>query len=172
MTKQQLIEDNMGLVYFVIRTNFPSYIGDEDIVQAGMLGLCYAANSHNEEKSEFSTYAYRAIRGFICKEFRARNKAKNSGAEVVSLDCKVSKDDEDSATLGDLIVGESDVELVDVNEMFGELSPLDTQIMQLREQGYNNVQIAKIVGRSNERIGQRLRRLKRIYDKKSGGTDG
>ena len=172
MTKQQLIEDNMNLVYFVIHTNFPSYINDEDIVQTGMLGLCYAADKWDDSKSEFSTYAYRAIRGHICREFRSRNKAKNSGAKVLSLDCEITDDGVDGLTLGETLVGASDVDFFDMSELYEKSSDLDKEILRLRKQGLNTVQIGKQVGRSSERIAQRLRRLKRIYDNMYGGTDG
>lgn len=172
MTKQQLIEDNMNLVYFVIRTNFPSYINDEDIIQTGMLGLCYAADKWDADKSEFSTYAYRAIRGHICKEFRTRNEANNNGVKVISLDYELNNDEGDSATLGELLVGESDVDFFDMSELYERVSPLDREILRLRKQGLSNVQIGKQVGRSSERINQRLRRLRRIYNEIYGGTDG
>ena len=72
MNKNELIEKNMNLVYFVISKYYPTFIHDEDIVQSGMLGLCKAADKWDESKSKFSTYAGRCIRNEINQEFIRR----------------------------------------------------------------------------------------------------
>ena len=44
MNRGEFIEQNINLVYVVIREYYPMFISDEDIIQCGMLGLCKAAD--------------------------------------------------------------------------------------------------------------------------------
>ena len=113
MNRQQLIEDNMNLVYFIISREYPTYLQDEDIIQSGMLGLCKAANSW-EERGLFSTYAGRCIRNEIRQEFVRRK----PHSKLVSLEANVN----DESTLGDLIVGEEDVVYLDDEQFYSQLT--------------------------------------------------
>ena len=172
MTKQQqqLVEDNMNLVYFVINKYYPKLKRDQDMVQVGMLGLCQAASRYEEDKGAFTTFACKCIRSSICHELRARNKYNR--ADVISLNYEIDDGEGGKTELGDLIVGEPDVEYVEIDQLYNKLSNLDKQIVDLRKQGLTNLQIATTLGRSESRIHQRLRRLKRMYDQLYGGNDG
>jgi len=65
--QQQLVEDNLGLVYKVINDKFEFLYGMngieiEDFEQVGKLALCKAARQYNPARSKFSTFAYILIR--------------------------------------------------------------------------------------------------------------
>lgn len=66
MERNQLIEDNVRLVYYAAKKyqrNSPDW---EDLVQAGMEGLCTAAARFDPEKGfAFSTYAVSYIKGHM-----------------------------------------------------------------------------------------------------------
>ena len=64
----------MNLVYYLIRTYYPNFIKDEDVVQSAMLGLCSAAEKFDKTKGEFSTYASQWILGEIKKVLRDRDR--------------------------------------------------------------------------------------------------
>ena len=83
--QQQLVEDSMALVRRVIRDKVrgAGRLGSftyEDLFQTGCIGLCKAAytdkyqyannrqNSHTEDETRFSTYAYRLIWNEICNK--------------------------------------------------------------------------------------------------------
>lgn len=164
MTKQQqqLVEDNMNLVYFVMHDKFRMLVHDEDLIQTGMVALCYAGKSYDETRGSFSTYACKAIYLAICKELNRRNEYRD--ADIISLDCVLTNGEGDKTTLGDLIVGESDIEYVEIDQLYNKLSDLDKQIVDLRKQGLNNKQIAVRLGYSRQTIQQRLRWMKRMYE--------
>ena len=71
---KKFTEDNIELVYFLIRKYYPSFITDEDIIQCGMVGLCDAVNKYDETKSKFSNYATNRILGEIKNELSRRAK--------------------------------------------------------------------------------------------------
>lgn len=87
-TRDELIIDNMNLVYKVYNDNFKNtsfYIDKEDLIAEGNLALVKCANKYNYTK-KFSTYAYICIKNaminYCNKEFKHK--------EVLSLDAKES----------------------------------------------------------------------------------
>lgn len=158
MTKQQLIEDNMNLVYHLIHREYPTYIGDEDIIQTGMLGLCKAAEKWDESKSKFSTFAIICIRSEIQTEFRKR--AKHQG--ILSLDYEIKNGDTtcDFVTLGDLIVGDEDVPYFDIGIDLSKLNEKERQIAELLPTGMTQVDIARKLGVSKQYVNRTIRKIR------------
>lgn len=154
--KQQLIEDNMNLVYHLISKEYPTYLHDEDIVQCGMLGLCKAAERWDEAKSKFSTFAAFCIRSEIQTEFR--NRAKHQG--VLSLDYEVDTGEGDTCTFGDCVVGEEDVGYIDVGVNLDSLTNREKEVCELLTSGMNQVDIAKKLGTSKQYIWKVKRKIK------------
>lgn len=155
MTKK-LIEDNKKLVYYIINQFYPNLITDEDIVQCGMLGLCRAANTWDESKSKFNTFAGRCIRNEINHELYRRNKHKG----VLSLDYEYSDSSGDDITLQDMIVGQDDVDYVDIDSIYQQLSPIERDIVDLRRKGMTIKEIAKQVGCCYQNVSKHLRKIK------------
>lgn len=155
MTKQQLIEDNMNLVYHLISKEYPTYLHDEDIVQCGMLGLCKAAEKWDEKKSKFSTFASFCIRSEIQTEFR--NRAKHQG--TLSLDYEVDNDGE-KTTFGDFIVGEEDVAYVDFGVDMNSLNQKEQLIAELLTNGVNQEDIVSRLGVSKQAVWKTIRKIK------------
>ena len=155
---QQLVEDNLKLVYSVVHKHYPTFAKDEDIIQCGYVGLCLAADSWEEDKGKFSTYAYRCIRNEINREFRRRCKE----PQALSLDYEVSADDGSKTTLGDLIVGDSDVGYLDDVRVYQALSDNELQVYELVKQGFTPQRIAQITHLHIETVRKYLRRIKKL----------
>lgn len=151
MTKQQIVEDNMNLVYSLIAKEYPTYLNDEDIIQCGMLGLCKAADKWDEEKGTFSTFAWFCIRNEIRQEFRSRSKHQN----ILSLDYEVDSE-EGKTTFGDFVMGDEDVNYIDTSD----LTEREAQVLQLLNNGLSQVVIAKKLGITKQRVWAILRKLK------------
>lgn len=156
VNRQQLIEDNINLVYFVIHTYYPTFAKDEDIVQCGMVGLCLAADSWDEARGTFSTYATRCIKYEIIKEFIRRKRHTNQ----LSLDYEYHDKSGERFTLADKLEGSPDVDWVDVDEIRGNLNDVDRQVFDLKYSGLKNREIAKLFGWSNQVVTKRLRKMK------------
>jgi len=142
MKKQQLIEDNLNLVYHVVHRYYPTFYDDEDIIQTGMVGLCKAAEDYDETKSEFSTFACRCIRNEINMEFRRRKKHNN----ILSLDYEVDDGHGEKVPFGDFIVGDEDVQYVDLDVDIDKFTPTQICILELLKQGHTPSETASIVG--------------------------
>lgn len=158
MTKQQLIEDNINLVYHIVNKYFPHCSADEDIIQCGMVGLCDAASRWDESKSKFSTFACLRISGEIKNEITRR--VRHQG--ILSLDYPVSGEDGEKNSLGDFIVGEEDVyyevELVDLRK----LSERERKIYEYLKQGDSFADIGRKLGISRQAVWQTTRKLRTL----------
>ena len=158
MTKQQLIEDNMKLVYWLIAREFPTYTQDEDIKQVGMVGLCMAADKWDESKGKFSVFAYSCIRNAILNEFKSRNK--HNG--VLSLDYELISDNGEKTTFGELIAGEQDVMYLDTCE--DQLTPLQKQILGLLLKGVPPKDVAKRLNTTPQNVYWTRRRMRLLRE--------
>ncbi|TCL65878.1 RNA polymerase sigma factor (sigma-70 family) [Hydrogenispora ethanolica] len=69
--QQKTVEDNMPLVWYVLKKYFPKHCTNEDVFQIGCLGLCRAAAKFDPERGvAFSTYAAVCIISEIRHYFR------------------------------------------------------------------------------------------------------
>ena len=156
MTKQQLIEDNMGLVYHLVSKEYPTYLQDEDIIQWGMLGLCKAAEKWDESKSKFSTFAIICIRSEIQMEFRRRLKHKG----IFSLDYEYDGEDGVITTLGDCVIGEEDVPYFDIGIDLTRLKEKERKIAELLLTGKSQRDISKQLGVSTATVCRTVRKIR------------
>lgn len=166
MTKQQLIEDNMRLVYAVIKEHFPTFIHDEDLIQVGMLGLCQAANAFDETKCKFSTFACRCIYNEICKEFNKRKKHQG----VYSLDYEYDLDDGEKVTVGDVQIGEEDVDYVETDYIYKKLNPMETKILDLIRSGLSYREVGEVCGVSRTYVWKVIRKVRNIMEVHNGNN--
>lgn len=166
MTKQQLIEDNMGLVYAVIKEHFPTFMYDEDLIQVGMIGLCQAANTFDEAKGKFSTFAGRCIYNEICKEFRRRQKHQG----VYSLDYEYDLDDGERVTVGDIQVGDEDVDFVDTDYIYRHLTPEEQNIVDLVRYGLTYREVGEVCGVSRSYVWRVIRKVRNIMEVHNGNN--
>ena len=83
-SKDELIQDSIPFVYFIINKYYPTFRYDEDVIQAGMLGLVISANKYNAKKGKFSTFAGVVIKNSIANELKARMKE-----PTISLDAMI-----------------------------------------------------------------------------------
>lgn len=103
--QNNLVEDNINLVYYIVSHNFPTYLKDEDVIQSGMEGLCKAAKTYTSDKGKFSTFAGVCIRRHIYKELNRRKHYQDQ----VSLNAVIN-DEGETSTLEDVIVGDEDID--------------------------------------------------------------
>ncbi len=143
-SKDKLITDNMGLVYFVVNRYYPTYSRDQDLIQVGMVGLCQAAEAWDENKGQFTTLAVSAIHNAIKNEFRFRSKQ----APTVSMNKVIYHDylDGSEMTLADTIPGDEDVEFFDKKGLWDMLTDKEKIIIRLYSVGLKSYEIAEKLG--------------------------
>ena len=159
MNRQQLIEDNMNLVHFLINKYYPNSVGDEDLIQSGMVGLCIAAETWDEGRSAFSTYASSCILHEFYKEFRRRCRLN----DVWSLNYPIRNEEGDTVDSGDLVVGEEGIDFVDVESFYDQLSPTEKKIVYYKQLGFTTKEVAERLGCSVSNVTQYLRKLRYVW---------
>lgn len=164
--KQKLITDNMKLVYHIINKYYPTFTGNEDVIQEGMLGLCKAAETFNDEKSTFSTYASTCILNQIKMWFRI-NKKHNGH---LSLDYVLKSEEGETLTTLETLFGDEDVDYVDYKSVFGNLSETEQAVCELLEQGYKGYEIAEKLGKSRIAISKIKNKIKCKVRKRYGNN--
>lgn len=159
MNQQQLIEENINLVYHIVHTYYPDFITDEDIVQCGMLGLCKAAKRWDESKATFATFACKCILYEIYKEFKRRKRHKG----CLSLDYPMKGTDEETDVFGDLIAGDKDVDYVNLQSFYDTLNPREQEIFDLFYMGLSSTEVAEKLKVSRVTACSYARRLRTLW---------
>lgn len=153
----------MNLVHFLIKTYYPTFSADEDVIQAGMVGLCRAANAWNEELSNFSTFASRCILNDIRKELRSRKKQQGT----LSLDYEVGGED-GTVPFGDLLEGEQDIDFVDIEPVMKKLRPIEREVLALLAAGVSPSDITRKYGWTKQRTNNIMRKIRLVWRNYNG----
>lgn len=152
----------MKLVYYVINHNYPTFINDEDLIQTGMCGLCKAAESWDSSKSKFSTYATHCIINEIKNEFRQRQRQ----PKTISLN--TTPIDEVDNELGDLLIGDEDVEVIDEESVLANLSLKEKEVFEMLKSGLDPDEIAKHFGFNRQRMNNIMRKIRLVWRNSHG----
>lgn len=148
MRNEHLVLENANLVWAVIYRHFPTFYYDEDIYQAGMLGLCRAADAYEPEKGTFATLAWKCIYHEIVREFRARQR----WFKAESLDVPLFLDKEDGETLLDRVEGRSLSEYSYLDDFKKKLSLKEQTILDGLMNLKNQRELAEELGVSRSRV--------------------
>ena len=159
---EKLFIDNTPLVYFLLNKYYPTFIGNEDVVQEGKIGLWTAILSYDETKGKQSTYystcIHNALRSAISKEVNHPNS--------LSLDYEY----DDGCTFGEVVVGDEDVidvSYLDANEFIETLTNREKTVCKLTNMGYNQSEIGEMLDCSYQSVGQTQRSIRnkwRVYN--------
>ena len=141
--RNEFVEKNMKLVHHIIKRYYPSFWNDEDIVQAGMVGLILAVDNWDEERGKFSTFACTCIRNEIRHEFKRRLGDVSDSAK--SLDEGVRGMDGEK-TLADTVVGDHNVELSTLTLYGDSLNDREKFVLEQFVGGKSLTEIAKEAG--------------------------
>lgn len=119
----------------------------EEWYDIAAIGLCKAANTYNNDKSEFSTYAYKCMYTTIIMEKRKENAMRTIPQnQIVYYENQVneSSKDNDTSTFLNYIPSKQDIE----NELVGNKK----KVFLLLREGYTQCEISKIIGISKQRV--------------------
>lgn len=167
MTEDEMIRENIGLVYMVANRYRICYDYD-DIVSEGMIGLLKAVRLYEPERGMFSTFAAKTIRNEILKHFRSRNRKKSMVDKTISLDARL---DEDTDTvIGDFVRDNTNIENgVITKAMIGDfkkrLPPRSVYILQKFAEGFSQREIGKMLNCTGSAVSKVICDAKRRFYK-------
>lgn len=167
--------NDLGLIYHAINKMKLGYMEDE-IIDIAFIGYTRALNTYKEEYCAFSTYVYACIKNEIGHFLTMKNyDVRKANYDSLSLNYVIKDDGE----LMDFIVDDYNLEESTINKIMVEkITEIAKEILTVRQYqvfnlsyllGYKNVEVAKILGVSGERVRcikkdllNRLKRNKKI----------
>lgn len=163
MTPEELFEQNVGLIPFVINSKYPTYVYNDDVYQEAAIGLWKACLNYSEDKSEFSTFAVHCISNSLKMYFRKEcQPCRRPDQPDISLEAVLS-DSDGTLTLSDVVgVGDG---YIDFKGFLESLTPRQKEIVILKIcERATNREIAKRLGCSTTVIWRELVRVKSKFD--------
>ena len=172
--QQKLVTDNMYLVGVVIKKYVREHVEFEmdDIFQNGCYGLCVAAMIFDPSKGKFSTVATRCILNEIQHHMRkAAAKCRDYRKCATTFDQPIDTG-AGGDTLGSLIPAVDDVDSITgakfLLDHIEHAKNIDSRIVTLYIDGFNQPEISRIVGKSRSYISRCLaaarRNVRAYYD--------
>ena len=164
----QTIQENMGLVYFVIHRHFPTFIGDEDILQEAQIGLWKACKTFNDSKGKFSSYAVVCIINNI-RMYLRRMRSQNTFSHL-SLDEFV--DEAEEMTLGSLIEDPSamvESSAIFVKDFISTLDEREKAIIWFQLNSVTQREASQALGFTQTWYSRLLTRIKKKYEQYEAG---
>ena len=193
ITKDKIFNDNLGLVYNVVRKCFKGYSQEdtEDLLQEGFLTLYKVIDKFDESKGfKFSTYACSSIWGSLTKYAETRLKQKKSTSvkigknkyksiylevDILSLDSKV-KNYEDATVLDTIECDNNDFDTLETElEVMWIIEELERvqkhnlkykdadKIILMKLEGYDYKKIGEILGVSRATVQNRVDAIKEYF---------
>ena len=126
----------------------------EEWYDIAAIGLCKAANTYNNDKSGFSTYAYKCMYTTIMMEKRKENAMRIIPQnQIVYYENQVSEEskDNDTSTFLNYIENET-ISTLSLENIENELVGNKRKVFVLLKEGYTQSEIPKIIGISKQRI--------------------
>lgn len=124
------------------------------------IGLCKAANAYNNDKSGFSTYAYKCMYTTIMTEKRKENAMHTIPQnQIVYYENQVNEEhkDNDTSTFLNYISSKQNIENETIltlllDNIENELVGNKRKVFLMLRNGYTQCEISKIIGISQQRI--------------------
>ena len=132
----------------------------EEWYDLAAIGLCKAANTYDNSKSGFSTYAYKCMYTTVMMEKRKENAMRTIPQnQIVYYENQVSEESKsnDTSTFLNYIPSKQDIEneiisALSLENIKNELTGNKRKIFLLLKEGYTQCEISKIVGVSKQRV--------------------
>ena len=155
------------LVKKYIKGNRHLGLEEEDLYQAGMLGILMALNDYNSKDSIFYTYALLCAKREIEKLLKASSRVKNKPLnDAISLDKNISCDS--IITLSEMISSKVNIEsdyIINENckkiyDIKYDLPIIESAILELKINGFKSKEISELLDITDRTVGYYLRKIK------------
>lgn len=136
------------------------HLNVEEWYDLAAIGLCKAANTYNNSKSGFSTYAYKCMYTTIIMEKRKENAMRIIPQnQIVYYENQVSEEskDNDTSTFLNYIPSKQNIEnetisTLSLENIENELAGNKRKVFLLLREGYAQCEISEIIGISKQRV--------------------
>jgi RNA polymerase sigma factor (sigma-70 family) len=161
-----ICEDNRMLILKVIRTFFPAYQSDDDMIQEAWIGLWKASQSYDGSKSSYNTFATLVIKRRCCDVLKRRRRV----SQQISYSLDKSITDDASLAYHDIVSdGEDVVGNIMSKIIAGEairavkesgLSQTAIRVLEQRTRDFTYSQISERIGVSVREVSNSMNAIK------------
>ena len=154
---RKLVEENHNLIYSFL---YKYHLDVEEWYDLAAIGLCKAANTYNNSKSGFSTYAYKCMYTTVMMEKRKENAMRTIPQnQIFYYESQVGEEskDNDTSTFLNYIPSKQDIEnetisALSLENIENELAGNKRKVFLLLREGYAQCEISEIIGISKQRV--------------------
>lgn len=167
--RNKLFEDNINLVHFIINKHFKCFLRKypylkEDLFQEGSIGLYKATCYFDENKGTFSTIAWPYILGHLMR-FTTRYVKKHYRNDIDSFEkCIYRNAYGEEIRIEDRLAGNESIDIESVHVIKSCIKRSEIKDIQkivcLRQKGYTQKEIGRMLGTNQITICRRLGKLK------------
>lgn len=158
--REKMFEDNIPLVYFLVKKYYPTFAGNEDVIQEGKIGLWQGVQTYDESKGKLSSY----LASCIINGFRNYIRKEMKHVGTLSLDYTYEED----CPMMESVVGEEDilnVSWLDADVFIKSLTGLEKTVFDYVKLGYTQTEVAEVLGYTHQYIGLIHRNIKSKWRK-------
>ncbi len=160
----RLFNDNIRLVDMVINRYYTNFRQDDDVKQIGLIGLWQATKYYDANKSKFSTYATKAIYNEIATYLKENSPKVEMiyfednlpGQKTVFWKDTIADTKMDLNKNVDYIAAKEALQ-----KYFLKQKPKKQKVIRLAVKGYKEVEIARKMGISTQRVSEIICQLKK-----------
>lgn len=145
--QQKLVADNHNLIYWYAHRH---HVNLDEYYDLLAIELCYTIMKYEEDKGSLSNYFKLRASGALYKEHRKTQAKKRIPKGVEFIDNMHSVANED--------------DMIEQLELQEWVNVSNSEILNLKVQGYSQTEIATKLGVSQSYISRVLKQLKRCYD--------
>ncbi|MCC0654805.1 MULTISPECIES: sigma-70 family RNA polymerase sigma factor [unclassified Clostridioides] len=171
--RNKLFEDNINLVHFIISRYFNYFLRKypylkEDLFQEGCIGLYKATCCFDERKGKFSTIAFPYALGYLMK-FTTRYVKKHYRSDIDSFEkCVYRNASDEEIRIEDRLASNENIDVENIHAIRSCIKRSEIKDIQkivcLREKGYTQQEISKVLRTNQAAISRRLGKLKAEID--------
>lgn len=168
MTEEQklLVENNHKLIYSFLHNH---NLDVEEFYDVAAIGLCKAAISYSEDKSKFSTFAYKCMQNSVFMEIRKETFAKIIPANKLFYYFDKVDEDAGEADYLDFLAANEQVEdyaisNVMLSDYLKTLKDIDKKIIKYLSMGLNQNEVAGKCGCSQANVSRVKKKLESAFN--------
>lgn len=154
--------ENEKLIYGALYQYFPALASDEDIQQIAGIGLWKACLNYDEDKSCFSTAAYKFIKTEVLQELRKRRRrGKITAIPFTALVCDLTTEGREELDILTISPSLDDIDWCDMETFWASLTERQQFIVKARISGLTDEEIAAALGLSRTLIIHEKKNIRR-----------
>ena len=174
--RNELIEDNLNLVYFMIEKHFATYIDRDELIGIGYEGIIKAADKFDKSKNiKFCTFACKCIHNEITKYLNALNyHCRKANMVACSIDNKIEDCIGEDLTFKEVFNINEDYSIVVGEEILNRANSLVANgrfILEKRIAGYTFREIGQMLNITGQAVMKRLSIIRQYLNLKEADNE-